>query len=111
MSHFQQAKIAVVNFTGLERDALHIYVGLAVFLICCLLFRWKARDVRPWLVAVVAAFAGEALDLRDAITYAMPVMIGESVKDIANTIAMPTIIFITTRLTGIFRPREEADES
>ena len=38
MSSYQQAKIALVDATGLSRDALHIYVALVVFFGGCLLF-------------------------------------------------------------------------
>ena len=105
MSTFQQAKIAIVDFTALERDALHIYVGLAVFLACCLIFKWRGQDFRPWLVALAIASLGEALDLRDAITYAKPIIASESVKDFLNTISMPTIILLVSRFTGIFQHR------
>lgn len=108
MSYFQQAKIVIVDFTGLERDALHIYVGLFVFVACCVLFRLKARDFRPWIVTLLVASAGEILDLRDALTYDHPLLFAEGIKDFCNTIAVPTLLLLTTRMTGIFARPDHA---
>ncbi len=63
---FQDIKTHIVSFTGLERDALHIYVGIGVFLITSLLF--KNHRYR-WLIAlftvIAAASMGEVLDRHD----------------------------------------------
>ena len=68
MSGFQQVKIALGQLLGLPKDALHIYVGLAVFLLAAALLR---RPLGSWLpigAVVAAALAGEIWDLLD--TYA-----------------------------------------
>lgn len=102
MISFQQAKIALVDFTGLERDALHIYVSLAVFFGACLIFRWKAWQVKPWLMVLLAALTGEVLDLCYQASTDMPLLWGESAKDIANTAMVPAIIVLAARFSGLF---------
>ncbi len=48
MTEFEAFKIFLVDHTGLAKDALHIYVSLAVYLGSCLIFRWKTRQWQPW---------------------------------------------------------------
>ena len=51
--------------TGLSKDALHVYVGLAVFLLA--LTRWRIGSLPPLLVVLTVALAGEVWDLIDNI--------------------------------------------
>jgi hypothetical protein len=44
----QQAKLAVVAAAGLSKDALHIYVGLAVFLVMAYVWRWRESVHDIW---------------------------------------------------------------
>ena len=110
MSMFQQAKIYLVETTGLARDALHIYVALGLFVACCLLFGWKAREWRPWLVVLLAAIAGEVLDIRDTMAKSAPLQLGESWKDLWNTMVLPTVLMLAARYTGIFAKPDAAPE-
>jgi hypothetical protein len=105
MSAFQHGKFVVMSLTGLAKDALHIYVALIVFFGSCVLFRWKARDWKPWLLVLLAALAGEVMDLRDqAEFYHVAFKWGESVKDIVNTLMVPTMILLAARYSRLFRP-------
>ncbi|MCB5424647.1 hypothetical protein H0274_05200 [Altererythrobacter sp. CC-YST694] len=103
MSGFEQAKLALVHFTGLERDALHIYVSLIVFFGSCLLLRWKAWQIRPLLLVLLAALIGEFLDLYNQSTLGQPLLWGESAKDMVNTCMAPAILMLMARLSGVFR--------
>ena len=109
MSGFEQAKLALVQFTGLERDALHIYVSLIVFFGSCLLLRWKAWQIRPVLMVVLAALTGEVLDLAYQHEQAMPLLWAESAKDMVNTCMVPTILMLATRLSGVFRRQNTSE--
>ena len=102
MSTFQQAKLALVDTAGLAKDALHIYVALIVFFLSCILFKWKARQWKPWLLVVLAALTGEALDIRDELAAAGPILWAESAKDIVNTLLVPTIILLAARYGRMF---------
>ncbi|HZF45771.1 MAG TPA: hypothetical protein VEZ26_05520 [Sphingomonadaceae bacterium] len=103
MSGFQSAKLALVHFTGLERDALHIYVSLILFFGACLLLRWKAWQIWPVLLVLLAALIGELVDLHDQSELGMPLMWAESAKDVVNTCMVPTIVMLAARLSGLFR--------
>jgi hypothetical protein len=104
VSDFQQAKVWLSNTLHLSKDALHIYVALIVFFGTCLLFRWKASQWRPWLCVLVAALAGEAWDISDSIHYVEPIGYWASAKDLANTMAVPTLLVVLARWTAVFRP-------
>jgi hypothetical protein len=66
-SAIQSIKLAIVAATGLSKDALHIYVGLAVFLAAAIVLRKPLRSNVAWLVVVGVAIAGELLDMNDDI--------------------------------------------
>lgn len=102
MSPFRQAKILITETTGLAEDALHIYVAVLVFLGSCLLFRWRATQWKPWLLVLLAALAGEGLDIRDQLAGAQPIDWHESAKDLLNTLMVPTAILIAARFSRIF---------
>ncbi len=103
MTPFQQTKLFLMHTTGLEKDALHIYVSLIVFLGTCLLFKWKPSSWKPWLAVLAAAVAGEMWDLHDTWTYNGRLWLMESWKDLWNTLMVPTILMLTARYTRIFR--------
>ena len=103
MSPFQHAKLFLVDTTGLAKDALHIYVALIVFFGSCLLFGWKARQWKPWLLVLLAAVTGEALDLRDQLAGHTALLWHEGAKDLINTLMVPTIILIAARCSRMFK--------
>jgi len=103
MSLLQQAKLVLVTHLGLAKDALHIYVALAIFLGACLLFKWKASEWKPWALVLAAALLGEAWDLRDRVIYDIPVRLAENWKDVWNTMLIPTVLLLATRYSKIFR--------
>ena len=100
---FQDVKTHIVSFTGLERDALHIYVGIGVFLITSLLF--KNHRYR-WLIAlftvIAAASMGEVLDRHDQLIIDKHWYWQGSVHDIVNTCFFPTLFTLILTFTHFF---------
>jgi len=100
---FQDIKTHIVSFTGLERDALHIYVGIGVFLITSLLF--KNHRYR-WLIAlftvIAAASMGEVLDRHDQLIISKHWYWQGSVHDIVNTCFFPTLFTLILTFTHFF---------
>lgn len=103
MIPMQQAKSAIVEHVHLEKDALHIYVALIVFIGSCLLFKWKASQWKPWLVVLACALAGEAWDIRDRIVYHAQQEFSANWKDVWNTMITPSVLMLAARFSGIFR--------
>lgn len=105
MGPLQAVKLWLVQNVGLAKDALHVYVGLGLFLGCALAFRWNLRSWKPLAIVLLAALAGEAWDLRDSLTYHTPIDPWGNWKDIWNTMFWPTTIVLLARTTNLFSAR------
>ncbi len=101
-SAFQSFKLAVVSATGLSKDALHIYVGLALFFVVVLSSRKPVRAWLPWCSVLAAAVLGELLDARDDIVSFGRWRWWASAHDVANTLFWPTVLVILSRYTPAF---------
>ncbi|GAA4723543.1 hypothetical protein [Sphingomonas lutea] len=103
MSPLQTSKLIIVDQLGIAKDALHVYVGLTLFLTSAALLRWPLSSWRPWLVALAGALAGEAWDLRDSLVYDSPIRLAANLKDVINTIIWPTVLMLLARHTAMLR--------
>lgn len=63
----QAIKLVIVSTTGLSKDALHVYVGLAVLILTAIVLRKRLSSIVPWSIVLSIAIAGELLDMRDDI--------------------------------------------
>ncbi len=111
MSSLQKVKLFLVDHLDLAKDALHIYVALAIFLGACLVFGWKARQWKPWLLVLVVAIIGELWDIRDSIADDDPVRPWANWKDVWNTMIAPTLLLLFARFTGVFAKPPVAEEA
>jgi hypothetical protein len=102
-SGFQSAKSALVHFAGLPKDALHIYVGLAVFLGAALLLRRPLRGPVPICCVLAAALAGEMWDVIDTYRIGLSPVWSRNWHDIWNTMFWPTILFLLARYTRVMK--------
>ncbi len=89
---FQDYKILIESYTGLARDALHIHIGLLIFVIIRLCWRRKGGWILAWLGALAAALGGEWLDLRREILHGDVQSNAAHWHDIWNTMLWPTIL-------------------
>lgn len=108
-----QVKQSVVLFTGLDMDALHVHVGIIAQIGVALLMRRSLASLWPWLILLAAALANEYYDLTYEIwpPDARERQYLESVRDVWNTMLMPTMLMLAVRwLPGLFQrpaPTEE----
>ena len=100
-----QVKHGVELFTGLDMDALHVHVGILAQIGVALLMRRSLASPWPWLVLLAAVLANEYYD----ITYeiwppdARARQYMEGVRDIWNTMLMPTLLLLLCRFApGLF---------
>lgn len=105
MSPLQTAKLWLVQHVHLGKDALHIYVALGLFFGSALLFGWRLRSWRPWLVVLTVALLGEAWDIRDRHLGHIPQNYDANFHDIWNTLFWPTVIILLARRTKLFGGR------
>ena len=105
MSEFQQLKLALGHAVGLPKDALHIYVGLAVFLAAAALFRRPLGSWLPIAAVIAAALAGELWDLLDTLSDGARLRWDLSWHDIWNTCFWPFLLFLLARYTRLLSRR------
>lgn len=103
MSAFQSAKLILIDHIGLAKDALHIYVGLVAFFAVIVWRGWRIGEVKPLLIVILVALAGEAWDLRDSFVLKFPINLWANWHDIWNTTFWPTAMTLLARMTKVFK--------
>ncbi len=111
---FQTFKMNIVETTGLAKDALHIYVGVGVYLLCLFILRpiIKKQGIRSTFALIIVigvALAGEYFDNRHIIApKGILALDGTDIKasihDLINTCLLPFVLYFLTIWTSIFRP-------
>ncbi|WP_367111112.1 hypothetical protein [uncultured Psychrobacter sp.] len=110
---FNTFKIHIIELTGLAKDALHIYVGVGVYLLCLLVLRpvIKKQSLRGFIALTVVigiALLGEYLDNRHIIlpkgVFALKIVdIKASIHDLINTCLLPFMLFVVNKWTRVFQ--------
>jgi hypothetical protein len=104
---WEVAKAAVEAWSGLHRDALHIYAALLIQLSSALLLRRTLASPWPWLAVLACALANEWLDVRrdERIEDWEK---AAAIHDLWNTMLAPTLLMLAVRfvprLTTARRP-------
>ena len=102
-SFVQSLKLDIMGFTGLAKDALHIYVGLGVWLLAAALFRRSITTLRPWLAVLVVACVIEGFDAFDDWVQLGRWRWKASLHDVANTLFWPTVLALLARFTRLLK--------
>ena len=84
------------DFLGITKDALHIHIGLAIFLGVALVFRSLASWI-PWLALLAFELVNELMDVFYIGEHGIGFDLGDSPKDIVNTMFWPTVVFLVAR--------------
>ena len=110
---FYLFKNGVVDATGLDKDALHIYVGISVYLLSLILLRpiFKKYSIRAFIALMMVtaiAVLGEYLDNRHTITELGIAGIGSaelmaSIHDIINTCLLSYVLYALNKWTKTFQ--------
>ena len=103
MSFFQSTKIFLSEVTSLGKDALHIYVGLAVMLLVVVALKKPLSDWRPIAAVALASVAGEIWDVIDTFSHGGTPKWTANWKDVWNTMFWPTILFGLARFTKVLK--------
>lgn len=109
---FTAFKTGVIAATGLDKDALHIYVGVSVYLISLLVLRlfFKKQGVRAFIAILFVTFfalLGEYLDNQQTIAAAgvsgvKISAMADSLHDLINTCLLPYVLWGLMSWTKIF---------
>lgn len=90
----QAFKLFMIEATGLGKDALHIYAGLALFIGIRLIWRRRGGWVLGWLAALTGALIVEGLDIRTEMTEGNIQPDAEHWKDVWNTMFWPSVMLL-----------------
>ena len=94
---FQHWKIGVIDGSGLAKDALHIYIGLAIFIAVRLVWRWRGGWFIAWAAALAAALTGEWIDMGGEALSSTLQPGNAHWHDVWNTMFWPTVLLIVGR--------------
>ncbi len=94
---FQALKIDLLEFTGLAKDAMHVHIGLIVFVIVRLFWRCRGGWILAWLAALTVAFGGEYIDIRGEIMRHEFTSDAAHWHDVWNTMVWPTVLMLVGR--------------
>jgi len=94
---YTHLKDLISQYTGLEKDALHIHAALLIYILAVILFRRSPRGVLPWLIVFGVELANEAHDVWANWGAPLSWSLSESGKDIWNTMLWPTVLLIAER--------------
>jgi hypothetical protein len=103
VSVLQSAKLLLMEASNLSKDALHVYVGLAVMLLVVLVLKRSLGDWRPLAAVAFASIAGELWDVIDTFSHGGRPRWQANWKDIWNTMFWPTILFGLARFTKVLK--------
>jgi hypothetical protein len=102
---WHHAKVFVEHSTSISHDTLHLIAGMLISLVVATLLRRPIASWVPWLATFAIILFNEAADLWIEIWPDHARQLGEGAKDIAVTMAIPTILMLAVRLNPkLFRP-------
>ncbi|KKB77477.1 hypothetical protein VW35_15145 [Devosia soli] len=89
-------KTELTELFFLSRDALHIHLGIAIYLVAMLIFRRGPASMVPWLVLLAFELVNEVLDVFHGNHIELD--ISGALRDIGNTMLWPTVALIVARV-------------
>lgn len=60
---YDALKTDLADFLGISKDALHIHLGLAIFVALMLILRRAPSSLLPWLGVLAFELVNEAMDI------------------------------------------------
>jgi hypothetical protein len=97
-SAYQLLKLKVLHVVPLSKDAVHIYIGFACFVLAVMVLRIRPTSLKAVLPGLLVAFAMEILDVRDELVYDGHVLWAASLKDVVNTNLIPLALTLLFRI-------------
>lgn len=98
METWHQGKLFVEHSLTISHDALHILIGLLLWVVLGLALRRPLYARRPWLCLFAATLWNEVVDLWVEQWPDPGQQYGEGAKDLLLTMAVPTLIMLAARL-------------
>ncbi len=108
-SHYQALKLLVGEYVPIDRDYLHILVGLLLVVVAVSVNRYRTRSSTFLLTFMVACAIGAAMELADMfddINSLGQWRWDESILDLLSTILFPAMALLFVRISQRRRSNE-----
>ena len=104
MRSWYEAKMFIERMSLVSSDALHLLVGTLVWLLIAAVLRKRVSEWIPWLILFALIAFNEGVDLWIEQWPDPGMQYGESAKDVALTMVIPTALLIAVRVRpNLFR--------
>jgi len=97
MTYWHQGKLFIEHLVTIDHDALHLMVGMLLWLVLAILMRRPVTSWYPWLWTFAFILWNEAVDLWTEVWPDPGQQYGEGVKDLVVTMFVPTVMMIAAR--------------
>jgi hypothetical protein len=100
---WHQLKQWLTMASGLDMDALHVHAGVVCQIVVALVLRLRLSSLWPWAAVAAVALGNEIYDFNYEVWPTREEQFFESVKDVWNTLLLPTLLMLLVRWTpGLF---------
>ncbi|HZG09330.1 MAG TPA: hypothetical protein VEZ70_10175 [Allosphingosinicella sp.] len=107
---WHQLKQWLTMASGLDMDALHVHAGVVCQIVVALVLRLRLSSLWPWAAVAAVAFGNEVYDFTYEVWPTREEQFFESVKDVWNTLLVPTLLMLLVRwMPGLFVAPSAAD--
>jgi len=97
MFAWYKAKMFIEHAGIVTSDALHVLVGVGLWVLAAAVLRRRLTDWLPWLIVFAAVLFNEAVDLWVEQWPDAAMQYGESAKDILLTLLLPSLLMAAAR--------------
>lgn len=109
MMSWHQGKLFIEHTVAIDHDALHVIVGVLLWVIIAAVIRRSLSSMRPWLWVLAIIAWNETVDLWVEQWPDPGMQYGEGAKDLLLTMLLPTVLMFVARFApGLFRGRGRA---
>jgi hypothetical protein len=98
MSSWHQTKLFIEHAVPIEHDALHVLVGVLLWLVLAVVLRRPLASWWPWLGVLAAILWNESVDLWIERWPDPGQQYGEGARDLMLTMLLPTVLMIAVRI-------------
>jgi len=104
MGSWHEGKLFIEHSVSIDHDALHVIVGVLVWLAMAAITRRPLSSIRPWLWLLAIIVWNETVDLWVEQWPDAGMQYGEGAKDLLLTMLLPSLLALAVRFwPNLFR--------